>query len=253
MAVRATIIGPSSGPGNVTTTTARVSFSCNASLPRDEYSSTGDSKNGTETTITYSDLDISWYFSPDGGTSKSKSGTRTFTSLAPGRTNTVSGSVSADCLKTTTVKTTKTTTEKVETGKDEEGNPIYEERETTETETNTSSSRYSLGFDSDSDIVYTKPNSWHWSGIGSNKIIQYTLQASEWNDLIEQCRKYKRWQSQTDRVSVNVDTVRSGQLITASLYNQMAQACGISTRVSGGLNGTVITASLFEQLANAVS
>lgn len=220
-------------------------------LPTKTTEKSGDSKNGSETVTEYKDLKYSWSFSPGGGSASSASTSHTFSGLNAGSSATLSGTVKVSCTKTVTKKTW--TTKPVPTGdKDENGNPIMKEERTEETEGPTAST-HSIGTASDSVTVYTKPNSWSWSAIGSGKIIQHTLYAYEWNDLIEQCRKYKQWENQSSSVNVNVPQVRSGDLITASLYNAMASACGISKSVNGGREGTIISADLFIALANAVS
>ena len=221
---------------------AEISWSTSGwALPDDAgTTTTGDSKNGSKTTISYSDLSYLWRFSPGDGMGFGESISFIYGGLIAGSRVALSASVSVSCEKTVTVISWTTT-------KDDDDNEI-----TTTSDPQETTTIVDIGTASNSVIVYTKPNSWSWSSVDRGSIIQETLYASEWNDLIEQCRKYRQWEQQSS-VFINVPTVQSGDLITAELYNSMAAACGINTRVTGGRAGTVISASLFISLANAVS
>ena len=211
---------------------------------------TGDTKNGTKTVITYSSTIWSWSFS-DGGSASSKEPTHTFTGLSAGSSNTVRGTLNVKCTRVKTVTTYKTTTEKVETGKDEEGNPTYEEKETTTTTTDTeTNNNYSLGSASDSLTVYTQPAAWSFGCSADDYIADYAT-AVKWNQLADQVGKYKSWRNQSNQYSsYNNLKVSSGDWITATIYNSMASTCGTSSVTA---NSTLISAALFEALADAVS
>lgn len=241
--------------GDVSTTRATVDWRATGwSAPDDEVKVTGDTKNGSRSEISYGELKYSWSFSPGGGNDSGSSVTHTYTGLSAGAPRTLSASVSVSCEKTIVVISWVTTTEKVQTGTDSEGKPVYTDKEVLKTsDPSTTNVTVDIGSASNSVTVYTRPYSWSWSSISSGAVIQQTLYASEWNDLIEQCRRYKQWSQQSAFVTVNVPTVSSGDLITADLYNSMAAACGINTRVTGGSSGTVISVPLFTALANAVS
>ncbi len=227
-----------------------ASISCTAVgwvYPSDSgTTTTGDSKNGSRTTISYSNTVWSWSFS-DGGTSSSKEPTHTFTGLTAGRANTVRGTLSARCTKTTTV--TRWSTHREEVGKDEEGNPIYEDVTTT-TGPTTSRTTVSLGSASDSVTVYTQPTGFSFGCSPGDYIADYAT-AANWNELADQVGKYKSWRNQSSQYSsYDYLKVSSGDWITASIYNSMASACGTS-RVTA--DETLISAALFEALADAVS
>lgn len=212
--------------------------------------STGDSKNGTETTIKYSNTVWSWTFS-DGGSASTKEPTHTFTGLTAAASNTVRGTLTVKCTQTKTIKTTTTTTEKVEAGKDDAGNTIYEDKETTKTETKTeTNSNYSLGSASDSLTVYTQPSSFSFGCSAGDYIADYAT-ASKWNQLADQVGKYKSWRNQSSQYSsYSYLKVNSGDWITAKIYNDMASVCGTSSVTA---QVTLISAALFEALADAVS
>ena len=211
---------------------------------------TGDSKNGSETKISYSNTVWSWSFS-DGGSASSKEPTHTFTGLSAGTSNTVRGTLSVKCTKTTTKKSWSTTTEKVETGKDENGNPIYEDKETTTTTgPTTTTTTVNLGSASDSVTVYTQPTAWSF-GCSPGKYIADYATAANWNRLADQVGKYKSWRNQSSQYSsYNYLKVSPGDWITAAIYNSMASVCGTASVTA---NSTLISAALFEALADAVS
>lgn len=212
-----------------------------------------ESKTYERTIITYGELKYSWDF----GSSK-QSGIHKFTGLAPGKGQKINATVEVTCTKTSIHQTRTDTRSRDKIPPDEDGKgggwgPWSEWNEGSIRESSPNRGTISVGEASASLTVYTKPDEWHWSRIGVNQTIQSTLSASEWNDLIDQCKKYKRWENQSSNIYINVSEVSEGQDITATLYNQMANACGISTRVIGGSKGTIIRTNLFEELARAVS
>lgn len=230
--------------------TTYATISCSATgwtYPSDAgTTTTGDSKNGSKTTISYSNTIWSWSFS-DGGSSSTKEPSHKFTGLSAGKSNTLRGTLSAKCTKSVTK--TSWSTSKQEVGKDENGNPIYEEVTTTVGPTTTKTT-VNIGSASDSVTVYTQPYAWSFGCKAGDYISDYAT-AENWNELADQVGKYKSWRTQSNKYSsYNTLKVSSGTWITASIYNSMAQACGVSSVTA---NSTLITASLFEALADAVS
>lgn len=242
---------------NVTRNTAKISCSAwDWPYPSDAgTTTTGDDKNGSKTTISYSNTVWSWTFS-DGGTASTKEPTHTFSGLSAGAANTCRGTLSVKCTKTTTTTSWSTTTTSVATGKDENGNTIYEEKETkTTTGPTTTTTTVSLGSASDSVVVYTKPAAFDWgSGVASDKTIQVSagLSASKWNTLVTRTEQRTNWKNQSGGASYSGANVSSGELIKASKYNILANALGTSN-VTGGENGTLISASIFIALQTAVN
>lgn len=242
---------------SVTRNTAKISCSAwDWPYPSDAGTTkTGDSKNGSETTISYSNTVWSWSFS-DGGSASTKQPTHTFSGLSAGSANTCRGTLSVKCTKTTTKTSWKTTTEKVQVGEDDNGKPIYEDKETTTiTGPTTTTATVSLGSASDSVTVYTKPAAFDWgSGVASGNIIQVSagLSASKWNTLVARTEQRTNWENQSGGASYSGAKVSSGELIKASKYNILANALGTSN-VIGGANGTLISASIFIALQTAVN
>ena len=212
--------------------------------------SIGDSKNGSETTISYSNTIWSWSFS-DGGSASIKEPTYTFTGLSAGASNTVRGTLSVKCTKTTVKKSWSTTTTKVEIGKDENGNPIYEDKETTTTTgPTTTAETFNLGSASSSVTVYTQPTAWSFGCSAGQYIADYAT-AANWNRLADQVGKYKSWRNQSGQYSsYDYLKVLPGDWITATIYNSMASVCGTASVTA---QSTLISAALFEALADAVS
>lgn len=238
---------------SVGTTTATVSYSASGwTLPPNESSSGGDSANGYSTTTVYSDLRYSWSFN-DGGSSGSLSGIHTFSGLSPGMQERLSGTISAYCTAQTTTNSWWTVKVPVQVGTDANGLPIYEYVDELRSTSYTNTSPFSLGSETATLTVYTHPGDWPWwDSLATGDIIEFTLYAEDWNNLIVQAHKYKKWKAQSDNVSIINCTVSSGDLITANIYNQMADNCGTG-HVRGGYNGDIITPDLFKALAWAVS
>lgn len=234
---------------SVGTTTATVSHSAGGwTLPPNESSSGGDSANGYSTSTVYSNLRYEWFFN-DGGSSGSLSGIYTFSGLTPGTQELLRGTINAKCTAHTTVN--QWWTVKVQVGIDENGEPIYADELRSSSYTNTS--KVSLGSETATLIVYTHPGDWPWwDSLATGDIIEVTFYAEDWNNLIVQAHKYKKWKAQSDNVSIINCTVSSGDLITANIYNQMADNCGTG-HVRGGYDGDIITPDLFKTLAWAVS
>lgn len=239
---------------SVGTTTATVSHSAGGwTLPPNfsEGPSPGSTPSGQHTSKVYFNLNYIWYFN-DGGSSGSLSGIYTFSGLTPGTQELLRGTINARCDCTTTVTTWSTITEPIPGATpDENGNIPTQERVVTSTSTNTSP--FSLGSETATLTVYTHPGDWPWwNTLATGDIIEFTLYAEDWNNLITQAHKYKKWKAQSDNVSIINCTVSSGDLITANIYNQMADNCGTG-HVRGGYDGNIITPDLFKALAWAVS
>ena len=206
---------------------------------------TGDSLNGSSTTISYDNTTWSWSFSSGGGSSV-KEPTHTFTGLSIGTANRVSGTLTARATRT--VKRTTWSTSRVQTGTDENGNPIYE-NVTTRTEHPATTTTVTIGTASDSVTVYTSPSPFSFGCSRGDYIADY-ITASRWNQLVDQLGKYRSWRNQSNNYSdYNTLKVAAGAWITATLYNSMAYNCGVA-RVT---DSTIISATHFNDLADAVS
>lgn len=208
------------------------------------------------------DLKYSWDFG-----SNQANGTHTFTRLLTGERNIITATVTATCEKITThwLRTDVRTRTPGKPGTPAQGDkpaipatppgPWSEWKEGEESHglpkieyisVSGSPKVYQI-------TVYTKPGYWTgFSRIRPDATIQEALIGSEWDSLGRQASKYQNWKNQRD-MQISVSSYTSdGGWVTASLYNEMAQACGIRRRVIGGSNGDVIYASYFIELKDAV-
>lgn len=203
----------------------------------------GDDKNGQEIREkrTYSSLSYSWSFT-GGRTSSSRSGEITITGLNAGSKGWFGGTVTVTYTETIT-----TTTITWSTPIDEEGKEGKKQTDTsTSTTTNTHTETASDGLN-----YWTKPTTFSF-GVTAEGIIGLTLSAAKVRAFGKQVGQYQRWSHQSDSYSDKTYDVSSGDIITATLYNKIADDVGIA-HVAGGLNGTIITAKLWNDLANAAS
>lgn len=229
---------------SVSTNSANISFSTSGWTKPDDSSNTVTSSSDsttveTTTTIKYSNLVYAWTFG-DGGTSSSQSGTRNYTGLIAGQKNTISGKVKVTCSKTvqTTTKTTTTSDSGTSTSTQ------------TDTPTTTTEELSGSPLSAASQFAYTRPNPLNWS-VSSGDYIKDKLTAANWNNLITQLGKYRSYKDQSDKYSsYNYLKVSSGTSVTASLFNQVASAAGISNVATQYKD---ITAVSVNSLVNAVN
>lgn len=110
---------------------------------------------------------------------------------------------------------------------------------------------------------YTRPDVFKWGTYSPQKdvSIYLVLTAAKWNELMNKAVQRYNWKKcQQDSIYTPKQTeqnqVRSGDFITAKVYNKGAELCEISTRVTAASPtnpGTLIKASLFTQLSKKVN
>lgn len=237
---------------NAGSTSATASYSVSGySLPSGGTTDwSGDAPSGgtwTQTRVTteYRDLSYSWSFGETGS-----SGTHTFYGLTAGSSNYLSGTVTISCQTRQNIERRSCSwidgTPATETSP---GTPGHWGSWSSGTTSEGSWSNHSLGSESVSLTVYTKPSSFSWSGnVNSGQTIQLNLSSSDWNTLCTKAAQRRNWINQSSGASVNA-TVSSGEIISAGKYNTLATALGVSN-VS---QGDVIRASHFTALSSAVN
>lgn len=210
--------------------------------PNDAGTTTkGNDDNGSKTVISYSNRVWNWSFS-DGSTASTQNPTHTFTGLTAGKANICDARLSVTCTKTVTQTSWST---------DNEGKK-------TTTGPTTTTTIQSLGSDSDSITVYTKPTAFYWgAGVSQDSTIQTSnaLSAASWNTLVTRVEERTNWINQENGANYSNAEVESNDLITAAAYNVLARALGVSTVTAHTKNttGTLITARVFIALQTAVN
>lgn len=237
---------------DVSTTSATIQCSATGWVyPEDHGTSTpsGDDKNGSITSIEYKDTVWSWTFN-DGGSSDIKEPLYTFTGLAPGMKQELSGTLTASCTKVETVESWYT--KPVPTGeKDENGNPIMKDQ-LFKNEPQVTPTSYSLGSAKGTVLVYTKPAEFSWPNMIQDQTIQDKingLSADKWNELCTKIAQRANWIAQDDE-KVTFAEVSSNQVITADIYNEAATQLDLPTVEA---KKTLIKASHFTVLSDAVN
>lgn len=185
----------------------------------------------TATTI-YSDIRYEWAINGAKKTTTYSTLSHEITNLSPGSSANCQAWVDVYC--TQTIKATDGTT-------------------TSET------SWYSLGGAGSSIAIYTQPGPWtRWDNLKEGQIVEDVLKAEDWNNLLEQCKKWKRWESQSANISVVDCSVEPGAIITAEIYMNMAKNCCRKNQspqyiVTGGDYGTIMRPEHFQVLAERMS
>lgn len=105
---------------------------------------------------------------------------------------------------------------------------------------------------------YTQPAKWEWekNGLKTNDFIYKYLNVDNWNNnFLPQFKKFLDWKQQ-DNSDISDYKVNKNFFIGAELYNRIAEACGMLTRVQGKTDthpGDLISATVFNELAKGVS
>ena len=245
---------------SATENTATIQYSASGfSLPSGSTGSwSGGRPTDSKTDISYKDISYSWSFGASGRTGSYTSG-----GLTAGSSNQIFATVTVSCTRVVTNYTQNYTREWIDEVTDDEGKVVTPGhwgswQASGGVSSSSSQSSYSLGSASASLTVYTKPSTFAWgAGVAKGQTIQQSsgLSASKWNELVTKTEQRRNWINQSGTASYSTLKVKSGDLVTASLYNRMAQACDCSTRVSNDQdkNDSIIYASVFQDLANAVN
>lgn len=255
---------------DVTRTTASVDYSVSGySLPSNDttaWSGSAPSSGGTwtqtRTVTTYKNIEYEWDFG-----STRASGTHDF-SISAGQAKSISASVEVTCTRTITRQSRTNTREWIE-GTPAQGTPGQEgyvpatpgkwgswQGWSDASDTSSSSTTYTIANVSTNTItVYGRPSEFSWgSGVATDMTIEASsgLTASKWNTLVTRTEQHTNWKNQSGGANYSSAEVSSGDLVSASVYNVLANALGVNT-VTGGSNGTIITAQVFINLQTAVN
>lgn len=246
---------------DVQRTTANVHYSASGySLPGGSTGDWSGSEPSSGTTWTQSrsvsetrDLSYSWNFGE-----YDSSGTHTFSNLTSGAQQTISGTVTVSYQYRSGSQIRSCSREWVIVP-DEKGEPSSASHWGPWSGWSTDNPSYGnwqtieLDRDSDSITVYTRPAefTWTYSNLVANQTIQVGgLSARDWNRLATAAAQKDNWVAQS-RVANYSTSISGGDLITEGRYNQMAEWCGASNRVTADV--TVIRANLFTALSDAVN
>lgn len=201
----------------------------------------------------------------NGGSSSVKEGSKTISGMNSGAKGTVTGTLSATrSAKQKKEVYTRTRTRTKTTEKDDQGNTTTtygdwsDWSESGPTTTYSSASSKSLGSASDSLTFYTQPAEFSWgAGVAQGETIQVSnsLTASSWNTLVTRTEQRKNWENQSGGADYSSAKASSGELVTASKYNILAKALGVSQvkAHTDKVTGTLITADVFIALQTAVN
>lgn len=219
--------------------------------------------------VEYSSLQYIWHFENDGvkqSTSESHI-SHVVSNLTDGKENTLEVDLTVSCEKRAYKRSTTITTEKKSTdgGKTWVVTSITTTHGEDEEEKNKTDLNYTIGTESASLDVYTKPYQITFNKIdinGNNLGTFYNVQP-EWyihealtTDNVKlwatQCGKYYSWKNQSNSYD-HADNckVTYNQDISATWYNKCAEACGIKRRVTRDKD--YIEARFINELINAVN